>query len=213
MLLKPNDDLIEEFIKSSNYIIKKDGSIFSHISQYGHYFDIPRPVGSVKDGFLVVRYKNKALFVHRIIWAKFRGDLNQELNITHLDGNKLNNNADNLDLVTQSDSNYARFDVYGNDAVIGHSKDSERLRAIALRKKGMSVKDIAKELMVAKSSVSVWVRDIQLTEKQREVLSQKISDNALMINSNRSFVRNQYGVVDLKTGLYVPEKKQIQEMK
>lgn len=49
----------------------------------------------------------------------------------------------------------------------------EKQKALKLRKKGESIKDIAKILGVAKSSVSVWVRDIKLTKKQLSTLSSK----------------------------------------
>jgi predicted transcriptional regulator len=45
--------------------------------------------------------------------------------------------------------------------------EARRLR----REQGMSVKEICKTLGVAKSSVSLWVRDIELTEEQQKVLS------------------------------------------
>ena len=47
----------------------------------------------------------------------------------------------------------------------------EKKKAILLRKQGESIKDIAKALGVAKSSISVWVRDVELTKKQRTGLS------------------------------------------
>ncbi|MFH1841297.1 MAG: hypothetical protein ABH800_00825 [Candidatus Nealsonbacteria bacterium] len=40
-----------------------------------------------------------------------------------------------------------------------------------LRKKGWSLNEIKEKLKVAKSSVSIWVRDIELTKKQRQKLS------------------------------------------
>ncbi|XOB40352.1 MAG: helix-turn-helix domain-containing protein [Candidatus Nealsonbacteria bacterium] len=45
-----------------------------------------------------------------------------------------------------------------------------KLKAKELRKKGLSVKTIQKRLGVSRSSVSLWVRDIQLTRKQLERL-------------------------------------------
>jgi len=39
-------------------------------------------------------------------------------------------------------------------------------KAITLRKKGLSVRNIQKELKVSKSSVSIWTRDVKLTKKQ-----------------------------------------------
>src|SRR5262249_33701775 len=42
-----------------------------------------------------------------------------------------------------------------------------------LRTEGMSVKDITKQLGVAKSSVSVWVRDIELSDEHKAALKSK----------------------------------------
>ena len=50
------------------------------------------------------------------------------------------------------------------------AKPQEKLEALKLRRKGESVKGIAKKLGVTPSSVSVWTRDIVLTEFQRKKL-------------------------------------------
>ena len=46
-------------------------------------------------------------------------------------------------------------------------------KARILRKQGYSVKEITRVLSVAKSSVSLWVRSIKLTAKQKKRLSEK----------------------------------------
>jgi transcriptional regulator with XRE-family HTH domain len=45
-----------------------------------------------------------------------------------------------------------------------------KLKSQKLRKQGLSVKEIEKKLKVSRSSVSLWVRDIRLTQKQIEKL-------------------------------------------
>jgi transposase len=50
-------------------------------------------------------------------------------------------------------------------------KRETREKARQLRYSGMSVRDIAKTLSVSTASVSVWVRDIELTEEQKAVIS------------------------------------------
>lgn len=52
-------------------------------------------------------------------------------------------------------------------------KKLEKLKARELRKEGWSINDIKDKLNVAKSSVSLWVRDIELTKKQKQELSRK----------------------------------------
>lgn len=49
-------------------------------------------------------------------------------------------------------------------------KKDEQKKSIELRKKGISIKLIAQKLGVAKSSVSVWVRDVTLSQSQLESL-------------------------------------------
>lgn len=50
------------------------------------------------------------------------------------------------------------------------AKFEKRISAHKLRRKGMSIKSIAEELDVAKSTVSLWCRDISLSPKQKSVL-------------------------------------------
>ncbi len=50
-------------------------------------------------------------------------------------------------------------------------KINEKHKAIELRKQGISMGEIAKTLKVAKTSVSYWVRDIELTSKQKNKLN------------------------------------------
>ncbi len=47
-----------------------------------------------------------------------------------------------------------------------------KIKARDLREKGVSVKQIAEELKISKSTVSIWVRDIILSIEQLEVLKQ-----------------------------------------
>lgn len=54
------------------------------------------------------------------------------------------------------------------------AKTQQRLAARKLRKKGYSVKTISKMLEVSRSSVSIWVRDINLTPKQLRILNQNV---------------------------------------
>lgn len=50
-------------------------------------------------------------------------------------------------------------------------KKEEQERARFLRRKGMSLNDIVGELGVSKASVSLWVREIELSDRQKKKLS------------------------------------------
>src|SRR3989344_5029253 len=50
------------------------------------------------------------------------------------------------------------------------SKSLQKIEAIRLREKGVSVREISKILNIAKSTVSLWTRDVILTIDQLELL-------------------------------------------
>ena len=54
------------------------------------------------------------------------------------------------------------------------AKTEEKLRAESLRRLGWSMKEIAKELDVSKSSISNWCRDIELSAKQKRLLLRRM---------------------------------------
>src|SRR3990167_1868383 len=56
------------------------------------------------------------------------------------------------------------------------AKSQKKIEAINLRKKGLSIKYIAKKLNVSTSSVSLWTRDIILTQEQYKVLESHARD-------------------------------------
>lgn len=56
----------------------------------------------------------------------------------------------------------------------------EKQRAIELRKKGYSYKDIMREIPVAKSSVSLWLKDTPLTESEKHFLKKRKDSNITM---------------------------------
>jgi len=51
------------------------------------------------------------------------------------------------------------------------AKFKEKIQAHKLRRKGRSIKSIADELSVSKGTASIWCRDIELTQKQRDLLT------------------------------------------
>ncbi len=52
------------------------------------------------------------------------------------------------------------------------AKYQKKLIAIELRKKGLSINAIAKKLDISKGTVSLWCKDMKLTEEQKNVLKQ-----------------------------------------
>lgn len=63
-----------------------------------------------------------------------------------------------------------------------NTKYLERTRAIVLRKQGKTLLDIAHELHVSKSSVSIWVRNVILSNRAREILEGRKVKGRLLAN-------------------------------
>jgi hypothetical protein len=70
-------------------------------------------------------------------------------------------------------------------------KTLEREQARALRRQGQSVKEICRALGVSKSSVSLWVRDIELTPEQLASLHQRRAMSAAQGHGARG-VKEKY---------------------
>lgn len=58
-------------------------------------------------------------------------------------------------------------------------KEKEEKKAVDLRLKGWSVKAIARELKVSQSSISLWVRKVNLTKEQKTFLAKKAEDSRI----------------------------------
>lgn len=70
-------------------------------------------------------------------------------------------------------------------------KKIEQQKAIKLREGGISLSVIAQELDVAKSSVSLWVRDVKLTQKQIDSLEKSKHSFGVIEKRRISRLRNE----------------------
>ena len=108
-----NDKLIEELIEDPLFKIQRNGKIFSKITENGQgESEEWREVGYKKaDGYIRFRYKNEFLFVHRVIYRKYKGKLDKNKIINHIKPNSNSNNSiDNLEQISQADNNQDRWD-------------------------------------------------------------------------------------------------------
>ena len=59
------------------------------------------------------------------------------------------------------------------------TKEAEREKAILLRKKGFSYSEVLKQIPVAKSTLSLWLRSVGLSKRQKQRLTEKRLASAL----------------------------------
>lgn len=53
------------------------------------------------------------------------------------------------------------------------TKENLKQKAILFRKEGLSYSEILKQIIVAKSTLSLWLRDVGLAKKQKQLISEK----------------------------------------
>jgi hypothetical protein len=159
-----NDKYIEELIDDPHYIIKETGEILTKITRTGKVSvnNVWRNcVNKRKDGYQYISYKYKSLQLHRVVYRKFKGELNDRLVINHIDGNPSNNHIDNLELVTQSKNVEHSYRVLKNPPVIGSSKINKQI-ADEIRKEYAENKNflaICKKYSLAKSTISYIINN------------------------------------------------------
>ncbi len=72
-------------------------------------------------------------------------------------------------------------------------KYEEKQKSIALRKNGKSIKEIAKELGVAKASVSVWVRNVSISKDGKERLVNRSLSRDIIERRRDTRIKNEEG--------------------
>lgn len=131
---KEKQKIILKLFKDGIYYCEKDGSIYSrhnfrhglHPKRYrlmrGRYYPNNRygEVGlTIKKG-IVIRAK-----IHQVMCLYFKGEYPEGMQINHIDGNKINNRIENLEIVTPKE-NYAHAKKMG---LIRITKGEEHFRA------------------------------------------------------------------------------------
>lgn len=102
-----NDNYIRALCLDSHYEIKEDGTILTLKSTSGWLLIEFRKLGQFQvkaNGYLKIHYRNKMLFVHRVVYQKFIGDLSPTLDINHIDGVRTNNHRTNLEQISRSEN-------------------------------------------------------------------------------------------------------------
>lgn len=159
-----NDHLIYKLLEDSNYEVRADGSVWTRITKTGKVSvnNEWRRAGSARRGYWTLKYFGVMLQVHRIIYARFLGRLEQDLVINHKDDCGYNNEPENLELVTQSKNNYHRFRKDGGKPPVMGNKvlDWGKVRHIrSLKKEGISHNELARMFNISKGHVSQIVNN------------------------------------------------------
>ena len=91
--------------------------------------------------------KKKRFFVHRLVLQAFNPSSDETLEVNHIDGNKLNNNVENLEWVTSSENSIHAFENnlhnhQGERNTNASITDSEAKEIKKLKGKGLTQKEV-----------------------------------------------------------------------
>jgi hypothetical protein len=143
---------------NKRYKIYKDGRIWSRRSKrflkeqtdhYGYRYYI-----------LCIDSKLKNKTTHRWLWESFVGAVPKGKQINHIDGNKLNNSLDNLELSTPKENIQHAWRMGLCRRSLGSKTNNSKLlecdiaKIFRLHKRGLSQCKIAKKFSVTQSNIS-----------------------------------------------------------
>ena len=159
-----NANLIEEFIHSSLYNIKPNGEIWTLRTKNGVISKDKewRKMGTMNNsGYLVAKFKNRPLLLHRIVFRKFGGRLDGSLVINHINGDKLDNKIENLEQVSHQENMLHSYRVLKNQPVIGNKKITlEIARTIREdRMSGYKYDELIDKYNVSKTTISYIINN------------------------------------------------------
>lgn len=147
------------------YAVTKDGKVWSYPKKYRPYGKWLKPIIE-KTGYISYNLRSNCYSrrkkAHRLVMETYNPTDNINLEVDHIDSNKLNNNLENLQWVTHS-QNVQFSHTRGNRKNVKYSKGINKYNAILnykkasnirkLRKKGMYIKDLSKKFCVSQSCI------------------------------------------------------------
>lgn len=100
------NDFLSEFCKTledySNYLFFTDGRIYSNKQK--RFIGYKLPNGYIGCTLTNDRGKPEKSYIHRWIYRAFKGEIEHGKNVNHIDENKENNSASNLELTTPKEN-------------------------------------------------------------------------------------------------------------
>lgn len=123
---------------------------------------------SLRNGYLFVTLRknnsHKANMIHHLVAKEFIGDRKEGLVINHIDGNKLNNNASNLEYVSKQRNTQHYYQMNGKS--IGKIPISHIPEIIERINSGEEIYKIALEYKVTRNDIAVISKIIALTGEE-----------------------------------------------
>jgi hypothetical protein len=164
-----NDVLIDAFLALDGivYDVRKDGTIWTKLYKNGKFNENNewrRLDHFRKDGYSEVRYKRSHLATHRIIYRKFNGGLDPNLEVNHKNDNPADNLPGNLELMTPLDNIRHSFRAGRKEKRAKNEGNKKITLEIAnnIRQdhaSGMTYKELSEKYGLCKSTISYIINN------------------------------------------------------
>ena len=121
--------------------------------------------------WLTINGKREHHSVHRLVALNFVPNPEKKLEVNHIDGNKLNNNASNLEWCTRRENAVHSIRVLGNPKppkpTVSPNRHLTFEQAQAIRADSRTQREIASEYGITQGSVSLIKRGITYTKEDQ----------------------------------------------
>lgn len=151
--------------EEGRYMVSNMGKIFSKLSNK----ELKQCRDRGRKRYFMIWLSGKTYTVHRIVANHFCDKKDStKINVNHIDGNKANNRADNLEWVTAKENiahaklNNLKMDV-GEDNGSSKLKTADVREIMARHKKGERSLDLAREYNVSPTTVSAIIKGYSWT--------------------------------------------------
>lgn len=85
-------------------------------------------VGYIRNGYWIVKVKQKAVFCHKIVWFLHTGEYSKEYEIDHINGNSQDNRIENLRKVSHAENcRNRKKSLLNTSGITGVSQTSDNL--------------------------------------------------------------------------------------
>lgn len=173
------DEEVWRSFKDTNYEVSSEGRVKAKYNQHNFedgkrgYFE-REIVGSIhKDGYLFVTIDGKQYPKHRLVAELFVKNPNDKPFVNHIDGNKQNNRAENLEWVTQAENieHSLSNGLQGKPVETNSSKLLHLIPQVQeMYQMGLSKRNIAKKLGISHPSVTYLLEYEQPKNEFNELL-------------------------------------------
>jgi len=200
---RPSNNKYKEMTKDllMNLFDYKDGYLYWKI-QKTNSIRVGDKAGTIsKNGYVVVCINGKSYYIHRLIYLMKFGYIDEKLQIDHIDGNKENNNIENLRQLTNQLNHFNRTTAKG----YYWNKDRKKWRA-GIRLYGkLKCLGYHKEESEAKKAYENAKKEYHIIEQSRFTISECIDVRVVRVqdiaNTMKIIMFDTIDYVDLATSL------------